>query len=137
MPESDSRRGRRDRGVPVIPSRVWQARNERGLSLADVAGTEVTRSFIHQVEHGKARPSYRVLQLIAERTGKPVEYFIDAFEPESRGDLPAELIATARRIRRSVVATEMSKAEQEAVRALIANLHSGARLLRALEGTQT
>src|SRR5207248_8558749 len=41
------RRGRRGPGVPIIPGRIRQARTERGLSLAELAGAEVSRAFIH------------------------------------------------------------------------------------------
>jgi len=43
-----------------------------------VAGTRVTRAAIHQVETGRARPSRRTLALIASRTGKPLEFFLEA-----------------------------------------------------------
>jgi tetratricopeptide (TPR) repeat protein len=47
-----------------------------GLSLSELAGGEVTRAAIHQVETGKMRPSMRTLELIARRTGRPVSYFM-------------------------------------------------------------
>jgi transcriptional regulator with XRE-family HTH domain len=74
---------RRGRGVSVIPERVRQARLERGMSLAQVAGHEVSRAFIHLVEQGIARPSLPVLELIAARTGKRPDYFLNPRE-ESR-----------------------------------------------------
>ena len=49
--------------------RVRQARIEAGLTLAQVAGDEVSRTFIHLVEHGRSRPSKETLALIAKRTG--------------------------------------------------------------------
>jgi len=67
---------RRGTGVSIIPERVRQARLECGLSLAQVAGAEVSRAFIHLVERGAARPSLPVLELIAERTGKRPDYFL-------------------------------------------------------------
>jgi tetratricopeptide (TPR) repeat protein/DNA-binding XRE family transcriptional regulator len=71
---------RKPKGVAVRPGSVRQARLEKGLSLADVAGSEVTRASIHLVEMGKMRPSMRTLQLIAQRTGRPVSYFLDGQE---------------------------------------------------------
>jgi tetratricopeptide (TPR) repeat protein len=67
---------RRPRGVAVRPEAVRAARLEKGLSLADVAGGDVTRAAIHLVETGKMRPSMRTLELIARRTGRPVSYFL-------------------------------------------------------------
>src|SRR5438093_12658537 len=69
-------RGRPRPGVDVDSVRVRQARIEAGLTLAQVAGDEVSRTFIHLVEHGRSRPSKETLALIAKRTGKPVEYFL-------------------------------------------------------------
>jgi transcriptional regulator with XRE-family HTH domain len=74
--------------VAVIPERIRQARLERGLSLAQVAGQEVSRAFIHLVEQGVARPSLPVLELIAARTGKPPNYFLRARQAERGDDSP-------------------------------------------------
>lgn len=71
------RSGQRRIGVSVIPERVRQARKEAGLSLAEVAGGEVTRVAIWYIETGRTRPSLATLRLIAERTGKPIEFFME------------------------------------------------------------
>src|SRR5438309_2015659 len=68
-------------GVNVRPGSVRQARMEAGLSLASVAGDDITRSAIHRIESGKVRPSMRTLQLIADRTGKTLDFFLDDAEP--------------------------------------------------------
>ena len=49
---------------------------ELGLSLAGVAQKDFSRAFLNQVELGRARPSTRTLQIIAERLHRPVEYFL-------------------------------------------------------------
>jgi tetratricopeptide (TPR) repeat protein/DNA-binding XRE family transcriptional regulator len=72
---SSGRRGRR-RGVEIKPGTVKQARSEAGLSLAQVAGDEISRTAIYFVETGKAKPSMETLKLIAERTGRPLDYFL-------------------------------------------------------------
>jgi len=43
----------------VDPSRILRARIDPRLTLAAVAGAEVSRTFIDQVEGGSARPSLR------------------------------------------------------------------------------
>ena len=68
-------RGRR-RGVPIRDGSVRQAREEAGLSLADLAGDSVTRTAIHYIERGRTKPSWETLQLIARRTRRPIEYFL-------------------------------------------------------------
>jgi tetratricopeptide (TPR) repeat protein len=44
--------------------------------MAQLAGSELTRQAIFLVESGKARPSMRTLEFIAQRTGKSVESFL-------------------------------------------------------------
>lgn len=53
-----------------------RARLDAKLSQAQLAAGVVTRQAIHLIEKGKARPSARTLELIAERTGKPISYFL-------------------------------------------------------------
>src|SRR5258708_35916724 len=72
---SSGRRGRR-RGVEIKPGTVKEARSDAGLSLAQVAGGEISRTAIYFVETGKAKPSMETLKLIAERTGRPLDYFL-------------------------------------------------------------
>jgi tetratricopeptide (TPR) repeat protein/DNA-binding XRE family transcriptional regulator len=72
---SSGRRGRR-RGVEIKPGTVKQARADAGLSLAQVAGSEISRTAIYFVETGKAKPSMETLKLIAERTGRPIDFFL-------------------------------------------------------------
>jgi tetratricopeptide (TPR) repeat protein/DNA-binding XRE family transcriptional regulator len=69
------RRGRR-RGVEVKPGTVKQARREAGLSLGQVARDDISRTAIYFVETGKAKPSLETLKIIAERTGRPLDYFL-------------------------------------------------------------
>src|SRR5207248_10800900 len=68
---------RRSRGVDADTDLVRQGRLDAGLSMAQLAGTEITRQAIFLIEAGKMRPSMRTLRMIAARTGKPVEFFID------------------------------------------------------------
>ncbi len=59
------------------PGAVRQARSEAGLSLAGVARSDLSRTAIFLIETGKSNPTLPTLELIAERTGKPVDYFLD------------------------------------------------------------
>jgi transcriptional regulator with XRE-family HTH domain len=67
---------RRAPGLNVIPERVRQARQDAKLSLAKLAKGDISRTAVHLVETGKSRPSLSTLKLIAERTGKPLDYFL-------------------------------------------------------------
>ena len=44
--------------------------------MAQLAGSDFTRQTIFLIEAGKARPSMRTLEIIAGRTGKPVQHFL-------------------------------------------------------------
>lgn len=72
---SSGRRGRR-RGVEIRPGTVKQARLDAGLSLGQVARGDLSRTAIYFVETGKAKPSMETLRLIADRTGRPLDYFL-------------------------------------------------------------
>lgn len=67
---------RASRQTSVLGERVRTARHEAGLSQSRVAGAELTKGFISQVESGQVRPSIRSLQLIATRLGRPLDYFL-------------------------------------------------------------
>lgn len=73
--------------TPGLGERVRSARRERGMSQATLAGEELTKGFISQVEAGLVRPSVRSLQIIASRLGKSLDYFL--------GDVP---LATEKRL---------------------------------------
>ncbi|MGH7762715.1 MAG: tetratricopeptide repeat protein [Candidatus Dormibacteraceae bacterium] len=68
-------RGRRP-GIEVEPSLVRQARLAAGLSMSQLAGADFTRQTIFLIEAGRARPSMRTLEIIAGRTGMPVQHFL-------------------------------------------------------------
>jgi transcriptional regulator with XRE-family HTH domain len=83
--KASGRRGRRH-GIEIKPGSVKQARAEAGLSLGQVANGAVSRTAIYFVETGKAKPSIETLRLIAERTGRPLDYFLarpSTIEPRS------------------------------------------------------
>src|SRR6202047_2802583 len=64
-------------GLKVRPGAVRQARNEANLSLAGVARTDLSRTAIFLIETGKSNPTLPTLELIAEPTGKPLDFFLD------------------------------------------------------------
>lgn len=61
----------------TLGQRIRRIRHQRGMSLASVGGDDFTRAFLNQVEMGKARPSVRVLRLIAQRLGTEVDYLLE------------------------------------------------------------
>jgi len=85
---------------------------EMGLSLAGVAQKDFSRSFLNQIELGRARPSTRTLQIIAERLKRPVEYFLQ--DPQSS--------ATALEFRLAEAATRIRRGDGETARDLMVEL---------------
>src|SRR5258706_6455457 len=60
----------------TLGERVRAARREAGLSQAQLAGDELTKGFISQIESGLVRPSIRSLQYMASKLGRSLDYFI-------------------------------------------------------------
>ena len=94
----------RKRSAPVarpgeFGARIRKARQQLGLSLAAVAGDNFSRAFLSQVELGRAHPSTRTLQIIAERLQRPIEYFLQG-EAVSAAALELALIEGETRLRR-------------------------------------
>jgi len=117
----------------VDPARVREARLEAGLSLAQLAGDDVSRTFIHFIEHGRSRPSKSVLALIARRTGKPVSYFLQqpALGLAANDDLAAELVRMAGRVKRAV-AVNTNKNDRETLKLVELAVRQGAELIKAM-----
>lgn len=70
------RLNRSPRTPEQLGARIRKARMELGLSLAAVAQADFSRAYLNQIELGRARASTRILQIIAERLKRPVEYFV-------------------------------------------------------------
>jgi len=113
---------------------VRQARVIAGLTLAQVAGKEVSRTFIHQVERGLARPSPPVLRLIARRTGKPLNYFVRPVASALTGKaLSEELSAAATQVRRFIAINPLNPTEREAMKLVEMSLRQGATMARGIQ----
>ena len=128
-------RERRGPGLAVDPERVRLARLEAGLSLSAVAGDEISRTFVHQIERGVSRPSLDVLKLIARRTGKPLDYFVPGSGSRhiTHAELSSELTRALDLVTR-IAATKHQRAEvRRTVRSVAVALRRAIALARALE----
>ena len=84
-----------DRPRPIeeretLGQRIKRIRGERGMSLAKVVREDFSRAFLNQVELGKARPSIRVLRIIADRLGTEVEYLLQGHQAGLERELALE-----------------------------------------------
>ena len=128
-------RGARGSGISVYPERVRQARLDAGLSLAQLAGDDVSRTFIHFVERGRSRPSRGVLELIARRTGKPITYFMvkPPRDAQASTDLASELTQVADHARRFGTVHSLTKAEREAMKLVELTLRQAAEFAKSVQ----
>ncbi|HEY8425935.1 MAG TPA: helix-turn-helix transcriptional regulator [Limnochordales bacterium] len=69
-----------------IGQRIRRRREELGMTQQELAGRELTRGFISQLEKGIVMPSLKSLELIASRLYKPVAYFLEDNGEESAPD---------------------------------------------------
>jgi tetratricopeptide (TPR) repeat protein len=82
------------------------------LSLAAVAQGDFSRAYLNQIELGRAQPSTRILQVIAERLHRPIEYFLQ--DPQAS--------STALEICLAEAATRIRRGDAERARELITEL---------------
>lgn len=82
----------------MVGNKVRQLRLALGLSQQQLAGREMTRAFVSLVETNKCMPSPETLRVIAQRLGKPVEYFVEASNAEDElADIVIPMLESAER----------------------------------------
>ena len=85
----------RPAGLDLIEGAVKRARSEAGLSLGGLAGGDISRTALHLIETGKSRPTLTTLSLIARRTGKPLDYFLQPGQEAVLKEIAAARVAFA------------------------------------------
>jgi transcriptional regulator with XRE-family HTH domain len=131
-------RGDRDAGE-TLGDRVRKLRTERGMSLAKVAGGDFSRAFLNQVELNKSRPSVRVLRVIADRLGTPVDYLLDGSTPSLDREIALEkarLELARGDLRRCLSAIEPALDAREWPLGVDARLCAGEAMLRLGRGDE-
>jgi transcriptional regulator with XRE-family HTH domain len=114
------------RSTEPLGDRVRRARLEAGLTQAQLAGAVISARTVSRIERGRAAPSRRVLAYIAERVGKPLEYFLDGPDrPVSDAEVEYHILTAA--LRREQGDPEGARGDAE--RALDAALRLGTRSL--------
>lgn len=61
----------------TLGQKIRVLRRQMGMTQADLAGDDFTKSFISQIEKNQARPSLKSLRVFAQRLNRPVSYFLD------------------------------------------------------------
>ena len=61
----------------MIGVKIRDLRKRLGLTQEQLAGHELTKSYVSQVELGRIRPSQKALQIMANRLNKPLGYFLE------------------------------------------------------------
>lgn len=64
----------------TLGQRIREARLARGLTQAALAHPTLSKGFISLLEHDQTRPSLQTLELLAQRLGRPLSYFLAGVE---------------------------------------------------------
>lgn len=78
-------------GQANIGDRVRDLRLSKRLSQAELAGRELSNSYISLIESGKRRPTPDVVRLLADRLGCTPEFLLDGIEPGQHAHLQVRL----------------------------------------------
>ena len=133
MVEGDLLVARGKVGIHIIPDRIREARLDAGLTLSQVAGSLVSRAFIHRVEKGQSRPSLDVLRMIAAKTGRPLKYFLDAeVHSVESPNLLTNLETASDQVRQLLSQSDLTKRQRAGLVSLLENLNSGIELVHAM-----
>lgn len=69
-----------------VGEKIKSLRKELNMTQSELAGGEMTKSMLSQIENNVSNPSIRTLQYIADRLNKPIGYFL---EEQPRTDMVA------------------------------------------------
>jgi transcriptional regulator with XRE-family HTH domain len=103
------------------------------MSLAEVAQGICSRAAVHQFESGLARPSRIVLEQIAQRLGRPVEWFLaEARGEPSLGDVATMLRQASRRVEQ-MSRGDLPLLERTVLRRIAAGLRADSEIVAMIE----
>jgi transcriptional regulator with XRE-family HTH domain len=93
------------------------------MTLEQLGGGELSRSFLSLVERGRSRISLRALAIVANRLELPIRYFIEGPEPDAvDGELDTDALEWSvhvRQLSQGHLSIEVSIRNQEAVRRIL------------------
>ncbi|UKS61892.1 transcriptional regulator [Bacillus toyonensis] len=69
--------------MATLGAKIKTLRKEKKLTQTDLAGSELTKSMLSQIENGKATPSMKTLQYIAEKLGCETSFLLEDDDVET------------------------------------------------------
>ncbi|OLE55609.1 MAG: hypothetical protein AUG51_02410 [Acidobacteria bacterium 13_1_20CM_3_53_8] len=113
--------------------------------MAGLAQGVVSKTTIHLIEAGKVRPSQRVLESIARRTHRPIEYFLAQGAVGSRSNMQpsspdriftANVNAAISQLREVIATGHLTDGERMALESVMINFRLGRRVFSAIVGAR-
>src|SRR3989442_6902449 len=84
------------KGVREVPPRVGETirslRTKLGLTQAQLAGTELSTSYVSAIERGKIRPAYRALYFIAKRMNVTISFLTESPESDAEAESTSDSV---------------------------------------------
>lgn len=68
--------------MATLGEKIKALRKEKKLTQTELAGSELTKSMLSQIENGKATPSMKTLQYIAEKLGCETSFLLEEDDDE-------------------------------------------------------
>ncbi|NLV90872.1 MAG: helix-turn-helix domain-containing protein [Firmicutes bacterium] len=102
----------------TLGQKIRALRKAKGLTQQQLAEPHFTKSFISQIEKDSAKPSLKSLQIMAERLGKPVSYFLEDPTPTTTPQIPEKvfhLITLAQKLEENKLPQDAHQYYQEAL----------------------
>lgn len=75
----------------MIGHKIRTARLERRLTQEQLAGSDITKSYISEIERGRRTPRLITLKVLARRLRKPLSYFLDGAAEDREAEVYLQL----------------------------------------------
>ena len=96
-----------------LGDRIRKARNEAGLSQAQLGQPHFTRAYVSALELGKIRPAMKSLEFLAAKLGKPIAHFVEDEEQErKRRERQLDFASAASLLTRSTAADALARVQR-------------------------
>ena len=113
----------------TVGEKIKSLRKELKLTQTDLAGKELTKSMLSQIENNQSNPSLKTLRYLSDRLNRPITYFLE--EPSDQeynfpdsDAIIKELEEQIRRINESIEAGQLMEAQKEIEKLLTENLQN-------------